>query len=325
MDSFAPSATLNFFKSRYTTYKCCLMCTIIEFGGAILSDESMKLNRDFLGKEYSTEPQIVEPESIRQYALATNDRNPRYLNAESDAELVPPPLYPVVFLPPILDQLVEDSEEMDLNILRVVHAGHKMSWRETIRPGDQIHTTTKIINMEQRGVNDILDMLIHCKREETIVVEMEFRFLVRGKKVTKDGKPKGSAQVIERGKVLAKKTTVVTDDQGLRYAEASGDHNPIHISDEIARSVGLPSAILQGLCTMAFASQVIVDELLDGDPHQLKNMEVRFSKPLLMDQILTTEVYDAGMNDDGTHVVHFESRDANDVPVLVRGVAEFVE
>jgi len=48
---------------------------------------------------------------------------------------------------------------MDLNILRVVHAGHKMSWREAIRPGDQIHTTTKIINMEQRGVNDILDML----------------------------------------------------------------------------------------------------------------------------------------------------------------------
>ncbi len=44
-----------------------------------------------------------------------------------------------------------------------------------------------------------------------------------------------------------------------------------------------------------------------------------------MDQILTTEVYDAGIKDGGTHVVHFESRDAKDVPVLVRGVAEFVE
>jgi len=125
--------------------------------------------------------------------------------------------------------------------------------------------------------------------------------------------------------VLAKKTTVVTDDQGIRYAEASGDHNPIHISDEIARSVGLPSAILQGLCTMAFASQVIVDELLNGDPSRLKSMEVRFSKPLLMDQILTTEVYEVGIKEDGSHVVHFESRDAKDVPVLIRGAAEFVE
>ena len=283
-----------------------------------MSDEIVKLNRDFLGKEYSTGPQLVEPESIRQYALATNEKNPRYLSTEP----VPPPLYSVVFLPPILNLLVDDSEDLDLNILRVVHAGHKMSWREVIRPGDKIHTTAKIVNMEQRGVNDILDMHILCKREETIVVEMDFRLLVRGKKATREGKPKGSTQVIERGKLLAKKTTVVTDDQGIRYAEASGDHNPIHTSDEIARSVGLPSAILQGLCTMAFASQVLVDELVNGDPSRLKSMEVRFSKPLLMDQILTTEVYEAEIKDDGTHVVHFESRDAKDVPVLVRGVAE---
>ncbi|MGY5879356.1 MAG: MaoC/PaaZ C-terminal domain-containing protein [Candidatus Thorarchaeota archaeon] len=290
-----------------------------------MSDEIVKLNRDFLGKEYSTGSQRVEPESIRQFALATNERNPRYLNSESEVDLIPPPLYPVVFLPPILSQLVDDSEDMDLNILRVVHAGHKMMWREVLRPGDQIRTTAKIINMEQRGVNDILDLQIQCKREETVVVEMGYRLLVRGKKTTKDVKPKGKNQVIERGKVLAKKAIVVAADQGKRYAEASGDHNPIHISDEIARSVGLPSAIVHGLCTMSLASQVIVDELLSGDPSRLKSMEVRFSKPLLMDQVLTTEVYDAGIKDDGTHVVHFESRDAKDVPVLVRGVAEFVE
>ena len=290
-----------------------------------MSDEIVKLNRDFLGKEYSTRPQIVEPESIRQFALATNEKNPRYLNTEADAELIPPPLYPVTFLPPILSQLVDDSEEMDLNILRVVHAGHKMSWRDAIRPGDEIHTTAKIINMEQRGVNDILDLQIHCKREETVVVEMGYRLLVRGKKTARVGKPAGSTQVIEKGKVLARKAIVVTDDQGIRYAEASGDQNPIHISDEIARSVGLPSAIVHGLCTMALASQVLVDELLDGDPSRLKSMEVRFSRPLLMDQLLTTEVYDAGTNEDGTNVVHFESRDAKNVPVLVRGVAEFIE
>ncbi|MGY5872910.1 MAG: MaoC/PaaZ C-terminal domain-containing protein [Candidatus Thorarchaeota archaeon] len=290
-----------------------------------MSDEIVKLNRDFLGKEYSTGPQLVESESIRQYALATNEKNQRYLSGAPDAELVPPPLYPVVFLPPILSQLVDDSEEMDLNILRVVHAGHKMSWRDVIRPGDEIHTTAKIINMEQRGVNDILDLEIHCKREETVVVEMWYRLLVRGKKTARVDRPAGSTQIIEKGKVLAKKEIVVTDDQGIRYAEAAGDHNPIHISDEIAKSVGLPSAIVHGLCTMALASQVLVDELLNGDPSRLKNMEVRFSRPLLMDQKLTTEVYNAGIKDDGTHVVHFESRDAKDVPVLIRGVAEFIE
>jgi acyl dehydratase len=290
-----------------------------------LSDEIVKLNRDFLGKEYSTGPQLVELESIRQFALATNEKNPRYLSPSLHAELVPPPLYPVVFLPGILSQLVEDAEEMNLDILRVVHAEHRMSWRAVLHPGDSIHTKAKIINMEQRGVNDILDLQIYCKREEDIAVEMKYRLLVRGKKTARDDKTGEKVQDVERGKVLVKKKALVTGDQGVRYAEASGDHNPIHKSDEIARSVGLPSAILHGLCTMAFASKVLVDELLDGDPQRLKSMEVRFSRPVLLDQSIVTEVYDAGIKPDGIHVVHFETRDEKNIPVLVRGIAEYSE
>lgn len=290
-----------------------------------MSDEIVTLNRDFLGKEYRTESQLVEPESIRQYALATNEKNPRYLSTGPHAKLVPPPLYPVVFLPGILSQLVNDAEDIDLDILRVVHAEHKMSWRAAIHPGDSIRTTAKIINMEQRGVNDILDLQIHCKRGKSIVVEIKYRLLARGKKATTDEKARESAQVVERGKVLARKKAVVTKDQGARYAEASGDHNPIHISDEIARSAGLPSAILQGLCTMALASQVLVDELLGGDPTRLKSMEVRFSRPVLLNQSLVTEVYDAGIKENGIHVVHFETRDEKGIPVLVNGIAEFIE
>ena len=290
-----------------------------------MSDEIVTLNRDFLGKEYRTEPQLVEPESIRQYALATNEKNPRYLSKSRPTELVPPPLYPVVFLPSILSQLVEDADGMNLDILRVVHAEHRMSWRAALHSGDSIRTTAKIINMEQRGVNDILDLQIQCKRGKGIVVEMRYRLLARGKKGTRDEKARESAQVVERGRVLAKKKTVVTGDQGARYAEASGDHNPIHISDEIARSAGLPSAILQGLCTMALASQVLVDELLGGDPTRLKSMEVRFSRPVLLNQSLVTQVYDAGIKENGVHVVHFETRDEKDIPVLVNGIAEFIE
>jgi acyl dehydratase len=89
--------------------------------------------------------------------------------------------------------------------------------------------------------------------------------------------------------------------------------------------VGLPSAILHGLCTMAFASQVLVDELLDGDPERLKSMGVRFSRPVLLDQIIITEVYDAGIKDDRIHVVHFETSDENGIPVLTNGIAEYSE
>ena len=290
-----------------------------------MSDGIEKLNREFIGKEYQTGPQLVDPDSIRQFSLATNEKNPRYLNTESGADIVPPPIYPVVFLPPILSQLVEDMEEMNLNILRAVHAEHKMSWREALRSGDRIHTIAKITNMEQRGINQVLEMQIRCMREDVIVVEMIYRLIIRGKKTKGKEKPAGVIQAPEKRDVLVKGTSVVTDDQGVRYAEASGDHNPIHTSDEIARSVGLPRAILHGLCTMALASQVLVDELLDGDSNRLKSMEVRFSKPVLLDQSIVTKVYDAGIKDSGIHVVHFETRDEKDIPVLVHGMAEFIE
>ncbi|MHA2352461.1 MAG: MaoC/PaaZ C-terminal domain-containing protein [Candidatus Thorarchaeota archaeon] len=288
-----------------------------------MTDETTKMNREFLGKEYHAGPQIVDSESVRKYARATNEKNPLYLSTESDAELVPPPLYPVVFLPDILSQLVDDSEKMDFNILRVVHAEHQMSWKETLTIGDEIHTTAKIINMEQRGVNEILDLQIQCRREDVTVVEMNYRLLSRGKKKAGEKKPAVATREPEKGMVLAKHQSVVAADQGKRYAEASGDHNPIHVSDEIARSVGLPSAILHGLCTMALASQALVDGLLDGDPMRLKSMSVRFSRPVLLDQTITTEIYDGGVKEDGRRVAHFETRDEKDVPVLILGSAEF--
>jgi hypothetical protein len=56
-----------------------------------------------------------------------------------------------------------------------------------------------------------------------------------------------------------------------RYAGASGDFNPIHLDDEFARSVGLPSKILHGLWTMAQVARVQSD-----DPLALKSLSVHF-------------------------------------------------
>ena len=38
-----------------------------------------------------------------------------------------------------------------------------------------------------------------------------------------------------------------------RYAEASGDHNPIHLRDEAARELGLPGVVAHGMLTSALA------------------------------------------------------------------------
>jgi acyl dehydratase len=56
---------------------------------------------------------------------------------------------------------------------------------------------------------------------------------------------------------LETKVFTVTRADLVRYAGASGDHNPIHQDDEVARSVGLPGVIAHGMYTMALAARAV--------------------------------------------------------------------
>jgi acyl dehydratase len=69
----------------------------------------------------------------------------------------------------------------------------------------------------------------------------------------------------------------VTPDAGLtkRYAEASGDPNPIHTDAEFAKSVGLPGVILHGLYSMAQVAKAHTDAA-GGDPRALRRLAVQF-------------------------------------------------
>lgn len=70
-------------------------------------------------------------------------------------------------------------------------------------------------------------------------------------------------------------TKKVRERQTYEYADASGDHNLIHVDEDFAKSAGFKGVILQGLCTMAFVAQSLTDA--QGDPASLKKLRVRFS------------------------------------------------
>ena len=110
-------------------------------------------------------------------------------------------------------------------------------------------------------------------------------------------------------------------DQTYRYRDASGDNVPIHLDDEVAKAVGLPGIIIHGLCTMAFTSWGAVEELAGGDPVRLHRLAVRFSKPVLPGQTITTRFWDAGERD-GRTVYAFETTNADGDAVIKDGVAE---
>jgi acyl dehydratase len=75
--------------------------------------------------------------------------------------------------------------------------------------------------------------------------------------------------------------------RALYYAGASGDYNPIHIDPEFGKMVGLGGTILQGLCTMAFATKTVTDWA--GDPGKLKKIKCRFSAPVMMEDTISVK------------------------------------
>ncbi len=64
----------------------------------------------------------------------------------------------------------------------------------------------------------------------------------------------------------------------VRYAGASGDFNPIHWSDRVATSVGLPGVIAHGMFTMGVAARAV--SRWTGDPAALVEYHVRFGRPV---------------------------------------------
>ena len=61
------------------------------------------------------------------------------------------------------------------------------------------------------------------------------------------------------------------------FAAVSGDANPIHRSDLVARLAGLPRRIVHGMWTSATAQAFVVDALLDGCADRLVEWDISFT------------------------------------------------
>ena len=65
-----------------------------------------------------------------------------------------------------------------------------------------------------------------------------------------------------------------------RYADASGDQNPIHQDKTFAINVGLPNVIAHGMLTMGLVGQYVADWA--GGSAQVKEFSARFTKPVIV-------------------------------------------
>lgn len=270
----------------------------------------MGLNAELTGKDYGSKTYEVTAEAIEKYARATNDENERYL---AGGDSVATPIFPVV---PAFESFMTAAMDPELgaDIVRLVHSSEEHILPAPIRAGDLLTVTSILESVESRETGETFTVLAkETNQDGKLVAEVRGTMFIRG---SGSGRRRGASDGPTQDAVY-EETTKVDEDQPVRYAEASGDHNPIHLDRGAARMARLPGVILHGMCTMGIATKAVVNGVGGGDPTRVARISVRFSKPVLPGQELTTKVFDAG---DGTYA--FETYNPKGAAVIKDGAVE---
>jgi acyl dehydratase len=85
------------------------------------------------------------------------------------------------------------------------------------------------------------------------------------------------------GDELAPLARTVTLDDVRAYAEASGDRNPLHLDDAVARAAGFDGVIAHGMFTMGHLATAI-ERWTDGA--FVRRIRVQFRAPVSMDETI---------------------------------------
>ncbi len=276
---------------------------------------------DRLGAWTDIKEHEITADATIAYAQATNSPIVPQLDGE-----VAPPVYAIV---PPFGQLGEAMAGMVPTevLMSVVHGEQDMRFHQPIVPGMTLRTRASVAGVRPARSGVTVHILVETTTADGAPVNgqsmVAFFRGAEGALDVGEQAPPHRIGVDERSEdPVATVTQAFDADQTFRYADVSGDHMPIHKDEEFAKKVGLPGIIIHGLCTMAFNSNAIVAGCCGGDTARLKRLAVRFSRPALPGQTLTTRIWQVLDPPAGRLAYSFEAaNDAGDI-VVKDGLAE---
>jgi len=270
-----------------------------------------------LGARYGPDTNHVDPDRARAYAVATNDENPAY------GDEATPPLFAVVPTWDTTMAAVHDvvpAEAMGM----LVHLSQDMRFFRPLVPGQKLVTEAEVCGIRSRrsGASMLVVVTSVDEAGQPVLRQYATMFIrgLGGGESGGDEAPPHGFSAASRGIAVAERTARIDDDQTIRYSDASGDTNRIHIDEAFAKAMGLPGIIVHGMCTMAFCGHAVISEMAGGDPALLRRLAVRFSRPVLPGSDLVTAIFAAGESP-GRHCFAFEARSRGEV-VIKDGWAE---
>jgi acyl dehydratase len=259
-----------------------------------------------LGERSTPDDKYVDPDNVIAYALASNDENPLYLSGQAV-----PPLFAVAVAWNAFQTAASMPAEATAGSRGGVHGEHDLYIRKPIVPGAWLHTTSERVAVvcSKAGMNTFTK-LVTVDDDGDVVIEQYWSSLLRGETTGGDqGTPPPDHSFPDDARTRPVGTTSLytTLDQTFRYAGASGDRAPMHVDDEVAKSVGFPRKFNQGLCSLAVTSRGLIELAAGNDPRRIRRIAVRFSSPVFPQSSIDLSVFDIGATANGDHAYAFEA------------------
>jgi acyl dehydratase len=127
------------------------------------------VNTEAIGKSYPPLTYAVGREKIREYARATGDTNPLYLDLEAaraagHADVVAPPMFAAVYQAPAVTPGMFDPE-VGIDFSRIVHGAQEFEWGPLAIAGDEITSTATIKDIHERGGMGFYAFEVHSENQ----------------------------------------------------------------------------------------------------------------------------------------------------------------
>lgn len=247
--------------------------------------EPIVLDGDAVRGKSETREYEVGGEQLAAYAAATGDTRPSRVSGE-----VASPAF--AFVP--LTQLLFDVAAQVAGTLTptgLVHTHQRFTASAPIAAGDRLRVLARVADLRASRFGGVVTIVADTAREDgTALGQQVVTALVVGSSVVNPVEDPayapsdlaGSGGSRPSGGTL---TVGIDDDHPARYADASGDRNPIHLDAAFARAQGFPAPIVHGMCTLALACHAL--EALRGEAAEPAALAIEFSRPVFPGDRLT--------------------------------------
>lgn len=211
-----------------------------------------------IGEEFGPVEYVPTAETISKYVEAVGDPHPWYSNSPFGGPIAPPTIAAL-----FQSWALRSAFSIPAG---TIHAKQEFEFLHPIKAGMRVLCAGKIEDKYMKRGRKYVEI-------RTRASDMQGRELVRSKIVMvlpsekEEGegrKARRSEQAVRVGEEIPPVTKMITQEVIERYAEASGDFNPIHIDPEFARRAGLGGTIAHGMLTLAYLSQMLMEFFGEG-------------------------------------------------------------